>query len=83
MTNLPICTDHQLPFNVFCETCQKIICPMCIVGSHQKHDLSELGKVSAKLKSQFPNVLRDARSTIDQVLKTMIKIEKRIEVVGW
>ena len=33
-----ICTDHNKPLDIFCDTCQQLICHDCIVKKHKDHD---------------------------------------------
>ena len=32
------CTDHNKPLEIFCETCQELICHNCTVKKHKDHD---------------------------------------------
>ena len=32
------CTDHNRPLEIFCETCQELICDDCTVKKHKDHD---------------------------------------------
>ena len=32
------CTDHNKPLEIFCETCEELICDDCTVKKHQDHD---------------------------------------------
>ena len=32
------CTDHNKPLEIFCETCEELICQHCTVKKHKNHD---------------------------------------------
>ena len=32
------CTDHNKPLEIFCETCEELICHNCTVKKHKDHD---------------------------------------------
>ena len=32
------CTDHNKPVEIFCETCEELICHHCTVKKHKEHD---------------------------------------------
>ena len=39
-----ICTDHNEPLKVFCNTCQQLICRDCTVKKHKDHDYNLVTK---------------------------------------
>ena len=32
------CADHSKPLEIFCETCDELICQLCTVKKHRDHD---------------------------------------------
>ena len=46
------CTDHNKPLEIFCETCQELICHNCTVKKHQDHDYDVVSDTYSKHKDE-------------------------------
>ncbi len=65
--------------DIFCQTCQQIICARCIVNKHKSHDFHELSQVVSKLKAQVQQALLQTQTSHDEVMKGIVQVEKRME----
>ena len=72
------CTDHNKPLEIFCETCEELICHNCTVKKHKDHDYdvvidtyekhqSILEKSSIQpLNQQYERLTKDKTSLINR-----------------
>ena len=42
------CTDHNKPLEIFCETCEELICHNCTVKKHKDHDYDVVSDIYKK-----------------------------------
>ena len=42
------CTDHNEPLEMFCETCQELMCQLCYVCKHDEHSYNVVGDAYKK-----------------------------------
>ena len=48
------CTDHNKPLEIFCETCEELICQHCTVKKHKDHDYDVvIDNIEAYWRNQF------------------------------
>ena len=75
------CTDHNKPFEIFCETCQDLVCRDCIVRRHRDHDYDIVTDVFPKHRQEIKHTLEVVKQKItatNDVLKALMKREKEI-----
>ncbi len=47
------CTDHNKPFEIFCETCDQLICHNCTVRKHRDHDYDVVSDTYSKHEDEI------------------------------
>ena len=47
------CTDHNKPLEIFCETCQELICHNCTVKQHKDHDYDVVSDTYSKHEDEI------------------------------
>ena len=79
------CSNHNKPLEIYCETCQKLICHNCTVRIHKEHDYDVIDDVYRKHQREIESCLEPVREQIDVVTKaldTLDSSQKRIIEVG-
>ena len=79
------CSKHNKPLEIYCETCQKLICHNCTVRMHKEHDYDVIDDVYRKHQREIESCLEPVREQIDVVTKaldTLDSSQKRIIEVG-
>ena len=61
------CTDHNKPHEIFCETCQELICRDCTIRRHKDHDYD-------LITDSFPKHQQDIKITLGAVLDKIIAL---------
>ena len=57
------CTDHNKPLEIFCETCQELICHLCTV---RKHDGHSYDVVSDTYKKHYDTITKSSLQPLSQ-----------------
>ena len=65
------CSSHNKPLEIYCETCQKLICHNCTVRMHKEHDYDVIDDVYRKHQSEIESCLEPVREQIDVVTKAL------------
>ena len=72
------CSDHNKPLEIFCETCEKLICQHCTVKKHKDHDYDVVSDTYKKhqsilvkssiqpLNQQYERLTKDKTSLINR-----------------
>ena len=84
------CTDHDKPMEIFCETCDKLICQHCTVRKHRDHEYDVVSDVCRKhedetMKSSVRplNYERDRLVEAKGILEHVIdEIEQQVETTN-
>lgn len=58
----PFCSEHDEPFIFNCVDCDTVVCQICAVKKHNRHNMSGLKDSVLKLKGQLEHVV-ESRST--------------------
>ena len=75
------CTDHSKPHEIFCETCEKLICQLCIVKKHKDHDYDVINDAYDKHKLIICSSLRLLDQQIDRLVEEIANlIQRRNEI---
>lgn len=87
------CKEHDKALEIFCETCDKVICQHCTVRIHRDHEYdlvkdchqkhislvkAELEPVTAHIKA-VSNVLHDLHSQVKNVTHSRDEVKKEIQ----
>ena len=68
------CTDHSKPAEIFCETCQELICRDCTIRRHKDHNFDLIADV-------LPKHQQDIRTALGVVLKKMLGMQDVLEAL--
>ena len=79
------CTDHNKPLEVFCETCQYLICLSCIIRHHRDHNFDSVADVFPKHRQEITSFLQTIKykiQTMNGQLTALTKQKKKIVKQG-
>ena len=76
------CVDHNKPLEIFCETCQELICHNCTVKKHRDHDYDVASDVYCKNRDDIiESSLKPLNSEVDRIIQAMKLLEtQRVDV---
>ena len=75
------CNDHGKPLELFCETCEKVICHYCAVRTHKDHKYELVTDCYPKHYQKLEESLKPIKGkmeALDQVLSVIAKGEAEI-----
>ena len=74
------CTDHNRPLEIFCETCEELICQHCTVKKHKDHDYDVFSDTYKKhrgiLEKSSVQPLNEQNDRLTQDKTSLIKRKK-------
>ena len=80
------CTDHNKPLEIFCETCEELICHNCTVKKHKAHDCDVVSDACKKhrgiLKKSSIQPLKKQNDRLNQDKMSLINKKKEITQQG-
>ena len=80
------CTDHNKPLEIFCETCEELICHNCTVKKHKDHDydvvIDTYKKHRGILEKSSVQPLSQQYYRLTQDMMSLIKRKKEITQQG-
>ena len=80
------CTDHNKPLEIFCETCEELICQHCTVKKHKDHDydvvIDAYKKHRGILEKSSLQPLNEQNDRLTQDKTSLIKRKKEITQQG-
>ena len=76
------CTNHNKPLEIFCETCQYMICQNCTVRHHRDHDCDIVtDKHRQNIESALQQVKQKIKAT-NNVLTDLSRRDKEVTEQG-
>ncbi|XP_022086172.1 E3 ubiquitin-protein ligase TRIM56-like [Acanthaster planci] len=73
----PKCVQHPYQnLNIYCNTCQQLICTTCSVLKHEKHSCVDISESFDKCKQEIEGLLADAVKKKTELKKTKKNISK-------
>ena len=76
------CTDHNKPLEIFCETCEELICQLCTVRKHAGHNYDVVCDTYRKhCDTIMVSSLQPLDREIEQLADTIAKLINRREEV--
>ena len=61
------CESHEKNFNlVFCNTCQKMCCPVSAIQDHKEHDSYPLERKTDVLRQELQNIIHSMRQSAEE-----------------
>ena len=76
------CADHGKPLEIFCETCEELICQLCTVKKHRDHDYDVVGDAFAKHKHKIESNLQPLQRQIHRLAEALTNLIKRREEIS-
>ena len=80
------CTDHNKPLEIFCETCEELICHNCTVKKHKDHDydvvIDTYEKHQGILEKSIIQPLNEQNDRLTQDKTSLINRKKEITQQG-
>ena len=71
------CTSHNKPLEVYCDTCQQLVCQLCTVRQHRDHECDALIDVFPKHKQQILEELQPVEDKLVTLTTTQQALEKQ------
>ena len=68
------CTDHNKPLEIFCETCQELICQSCTIRRHKDHNYDVVSDT-------FPKHRQDIEKVVEVVIKKMVALQDALTAI--
>ena len=73
----PTCTAHHKPLELFCETCEAVICQHCTVRIHKDHEYDLLTDSYPKHRQELESSLEPVKEKAEAIKKVMSSIAER------
>ena len=73
----PTCTAHHKPLELFCETCEAVICQHCTVRIHKDHEYDLLTDSYPKHHQELESSLEPVKEKAEAIKKVMSSIAER------
>ena len=71
------CSDHRKPLELFCETCDTVICSHCSVGNHRKHECNLITDSYTKHCQKLREHLSQVEGTKEALKKVLSALAER------
>ena len=68
------CTNHNKPLEIFCETCQELICQSCTIRRHKDHNYDVVSDT-------FPKHRQDIKKVVKVVAKKMVALQDTLTAI--
>ena len=80
------CSSHGKPLEVFCDTCDKLICQLCTVKHHRDHECDAITDAFPRHQQQIVNSLEKVRKKLASITTAVQAVESQeggfLEQVG-
>ena len=73
----PTCSSHGKPLEIFCETCDEVICQHCTVRIHRDHEYDLVNDSYPKHCQKLEECLSPVKGKMEDVKKVLSKIAER------
>ena len=77
----PTCTAHHKPLELFCETCEAVICQHCTVRIHKDHEYDLVTDSYPKHCQELESSLEPVKEMVEEIKEIMSAIaEREVEI---
>ena len=80
------CSSHGKPLEVYCDTCDKLICQLCTVKHHRDHECDAITDAFPRHQQQIVNSLEKVRKKLASITTAVQAVESQeggfLEQVG-
>ena len=73
----PTCTAHHKPLELFCETCEAVICQHCTVRIHKDHEYDLVTDSYPKHRQELESSLEPVKEKAEAIKKVMSSIAEK------
>ena len=60
-----MCQDYGIELNLYCETCEQLVCHYCITKSHHNHSHDTVKKLADKYRKELDKVVEPVQKMVD------------------
>ena len=71
------CPAHNKPRDIYCETCEELICFKCSIHTHHSHQYDLAADLFEKHKQQIEACLQPVKERVDEVTLTLERFDAR------
>ena len=71
------CSEHNKPLEIFCETCQEVICQYCTLRVHKHHDYDLVTEYYPKQHKKLETSLKTVSDNITAVIDVLTALTDR------
>ncbi len=75
------CAEHEKPLEIFCETCEELVCQSCTVQKHKDHDHAVVDDAFAKHKDTIESSLKPIDQETLRLAEALANLIKRKEEI--
>ena len=75
------CADHKKPMEIFCETCEILICHNCTVKKHRDHEYDVISDIFGKHRRAIEDSIRPVDQKINIMSNTLADLFSRKEKI--
>ena len=75
------CADHDKPLEIFCETCEELVCQLCTVKKHRDHDYDVDRDAYTKHKHKIESRLQPLKQNINRLSNALTGLVDRKEEI--
>ena len=79
------CATHEKPVELFCETCQELVCCLCITGQHKNHNYNIptdcIGKYQQVIEESVQK-LQEKKGLLKEAVEAVEQRKKEIKLQG-
>ena len=75
------CADHDKPLEIFCETCEELVCHLCTVKKHRDHDYDVDRDAYTKHKHKIESRLQPLNQQINRLSDAITGLVDRKEEI--
>ena len=76
-SGLNYCTDHDKPLEIWCETCDEIICVNCAVREHKNHRYDMITDIYSKQRGKIEISLIPVKKKVETLKIALSTLEER------
>ena len=73
-SNFALCPKHELELNIYCETCDHLVCQYCIVRDHLNHHHNTVKEVVVKHRKELDKIMEPVNMMIKELSSAYDKI---------
>ena len=76
-STIPLCHTHSDKQDIYCETCEDLVCFQCSTECHRNHQCHRAEYLFKKHKEQIEESLQPVKKRIDELEQTLVRFDTR------